>query len=123
MVLMSVSEHDSPELALVAPYICEIRNDAVYARHVLVGEAHSDIDYYDVISIFKSSHVLADLAETAKRYYLQIFTGYIVLMPDSLSLFGFFRFFLASLALLWLLRLLSFLGIYLKTACLVCFLF
>ena len=67
MVLVSVCENDASELFLIASDICEIRYYAVDARHVLVGEAHSHINDDHVVAVFESGHVLADLAEAAKR--------------------------------------------------------
>ena len=75
MVLVSVCEHDAPELRNVIPDVREIRDDAVDARHVLLGEAHADVDDYHVVAVLEDGHVLTDLVKAAQRYYLELCLG------------------------------------------------
>ena len=65
MVLVAVCDDDAPELFVIAPDVCEIRDHAVDARHVLFRKAHAAVNDYDVVVVLKGSHVLADLADTA----------------------------------------------------------
>ena len=70
VVFVSVRDENASELILVASDVSEVRDDAVYARHVLFGEAHAAVNDDHVAPIFYRGHVLADLADTAQRYYL-----------------------------------------------------
>ena len=70
VVFVSVCDENASELFLVASDVSEVRDDAVYAGHVLFGEAHAAVNDYHVATIFYRGHVLADLADTAQRYDL-----------------------------------------------------
>ena len=70
MVLVTMRNDDAPELFLVASDVSEVRDDAVYAGHVLFGEAHAAVNDDHVIAVFYRGHVLADLSDAAQRYYL-----------------------------------------------------
>lgn len=70
MVFVTVCDNDALELFVIAPDICEIRDDAIDARHVFFREAHAAVNDNYVVVVFKGGHVLADLADSTQRNYL-----------------------------------------------------
>ena len=65
MVFVTMRNDDTPELFVIAPDVCEIRDDAIDARHVFLRKAHAAVNDYYVVVVFKGGHVLADLADAA----------------------------------------------------------
>ena len=79
VVLMAVRDDIAAQLVDVALEVGRIRDDEVYAEHVVVRERDAAVDDDD------HSHVLADLVETAERYDLQFFfhNGFITFLYQS----------------------------------------
>ena len=67
VILMSVREHDSPDLFGVFLQVGDVRDDHVDAVHLLVRKAHTAVDHHNVTAVLIGRHVLADLAESAER--------------------------------------------------------
>ena len=67
VVLVAVGQDDAADAAGVGFEIADIRQNNVDTVHILVGETHAAIDHDNVAAKFIGSHILADLAETAKR--------------------------------------------------------
>ena len=66
VVLVPVGDEQTADALLVLDEIAYVRNDAVHAVHVLVGERHAAVDDDDLAGVFIDGHVLADLVQTPK---------------------------------------------------------
>ena len=64
---MAMGQDQAADPICVCFQVCEIREDDVDAVHVLVGKSHTAVDDDDIASEFEYGHILADLAEAAKR--------------------------------------------------------
>ena len=73
MILVPVGEHDAPDAALVFFEIGDVGNDEVDARHIVGGEGKPRVHHDDVLAVFESGHVLADLSHAAEETDLQAF--------------------------------------------------
>ena len=74
MVLVSMGDKDTPDLALIFNKIADIGNDHVDTVHVIVREAHAAVHDNNVVAILVNSQVLTDLIETAQRNNFQFFS-------------------------------------------------
>ena len=66
MVFMAVGDHISANAVAVHLEIGCVRDDEVYAGHVLAREDGADIHNDDIVAVLKSGHVLSDLTQTAQ---------------------------------------------------------
>ena len=85
VVLMAVRDDVAAQLVDVALEVGRIRDDEVYAEHVVVRERDAAVDDDDIPAVLVDGHVLADLVETAERYDLQFFfhNGFITFLYQS----------------------------------------
>ena len=67
MVFVPVRDEDRPEVLAAIENVADVRNHKVDAEHVLGREHEPAIDGDHVVLVLEEHHVLADLAETAKR--------------------------------------------------------
>ena len=82
---MAVRDDVAAQLVDIALEVGRIRDDEVYAEHVVVRERDAAVDDDDISAVLDHSHVLADLVETAERYDLQFFfhNGFITFLYQS----------------------------------------
>ena len=71
MILMTVGQDQAADPAGIVLQIGKIGQDDIHPVHILVGKPHAAVDDKDITAILDCRHVLADLAETAKRNNLQ----------------------------------------------------
>jgi hypothetical protein len=57
----------------VIPQVGKVRENQVYARHLLVREGHACVDQDDPALLAHGGHVFADLPQSAQGYDLQGF--------------------------------------------------
>ena len=82
---MAVGDDVAAQLVDVALEVGRVRDNQVYAEHIVVREGYAAVDYNDVAAVLNNGHVLADLVQTAKRYDLQFFfhNGFITFLYQS----------------------------------------
>ena len=73
VVLMAVRDDVAAQLVDVALEVGRIRDDEVYAEHVVVRERDAAVDDDDISAVLDHGHVLADLVETAQGDDFQFF--------------------------------------------------
>ena len=73
MVFVTMRNDDSPHLIPVFNQIAHIRDDEVNAKHIVVRERQSGVNYDDVISVLDYGHILADFAQAAQWNDHQLF--------------------------------------------------
>ena len=85
VVLVAVGDDVAAQLVQVALEVGRVRDNEVYAEHIIVRECYAAVDYNDVAAVLDNGHVLADLVQTAKRYDLQFFfhNGFITFLYQS----------------------------------------
>ena len=72
MILVPVRQNNRLDLIPVLDQIGNIRNDEVDAEHILLREHEPGVHNENLIIHADGSHVLSDLAKTAKRYDLYL---------------------------------------------------
>ena len=83
MVLVSVSDEQSPDTALVLDEICGVGDNQINAVHVPVREAHAAVHHDDLSAVLVDGHILADLVEAAKRDDFHFFCQDFALLFDK----------------------------------------
>ena len=66
MVLMTVSQYDSPYFMLVFFKIGKVRDDRINARHLVIGKSETAVNYEHIIGTFVNIYVFPYLIKTAK---------------------------------------------------------
>ena len=66
MVLVSVGDDKALHLGRVVLQIGNVRDDAVYTRHILAGERDAAVHHDDAVAVLKGGDVHADLFQTAQ---------------------------------------------------------
>ena len=72
MILMPMRQDDCLDLVPILDQIRDIRNDEINAEHILLREHKPGVHNENLIIHADGSHVLSDLAKTAKRYDLYL---------------------------------------------------
>lgn len=67
MIFMPVRYDKAFDLISVCSEVAEIRQYNIYAVHAFIRETHAAVNNDYITAEFIHGHVLADLAETAKR--------------------------------------------------------
>ena len=73
VVLVGMGDEIAAQLGEVALEIGRVRDDQVYAEHVVVRERKAAVDNDHVIAVFDYGHVFADLIQAAERDDFQFF--------------------------------------------------
>ncbi len=71
MVLVAVREDHPTEFVGVFPEVCEVRQDQIYARHLLIRESQARVHQDHSAPLAHGGHVLADLPQTSEGHHLQ----------------------------------------------------
>ena len=66
VVLVTVGQHNAPDLVLIGFQIRDIGNYQVDAQHILIGKAESAVDDDDIVGIFHDGQVFTDLVQSAE---------------------------------------------------------
>ena len=76
VVLVAVGDRYRADLVPVLDEVGEIRYDQIHTVHIVLGKTQAAVDDEYVAAVFVYGYVLADLVETAERYYLQFLCFY-----------------------------------------------
>ena len=67
MILVSVSHDQPPDFVLVTDEIRHIRNDDIYAVHIVARKCHAAIDQQHFVTVFENCNVFSDLIQSSQR--------------------------------------------------------
>ena len=70
---MTVRQHKSAQLLLVFFNVGEVRQNEIYAQHLVVGKGHPAVYDHHIPAIFEHGDVFADLTYASQGYDFQFF--------------------------------------------------
>ena len=91
MVFMSVCDNKTFYTRGIIDHIRKVRNNDVYAEHVIFRESHAAVYYEHLILILKDRHILSDLIKPPYRDDFHVFRTFLYLILVILAVPGTLR--------------------------------
>ena len=84
MVLVTVGDENTADFVYVVYKVGKIGDNQVNAQHIVIGEADTAVDNYNVLAAFDNRDVLSDFVKTAQgenlNAWLWLFLGCLALL-------------------------------------------